>query len=218
VQGRRLEHVRLVHRARPGDSLRVGELGGRLGEAQIVRLSPQVLELDYCLNKPPPAPVPVTVLLALPRPKKVRRILRSLAALGIKRIVLTNSFRVEKSFWQSPLLKPAAVREQLLLGLEQAGDTVLPEVIHEPLFRPFVEDRLPALAQGCRRLVAHPLGAEPCPHALNEPLVLAVGPEGGFIPYEISRLQEYGFTAVHLGARVLCVETAVLSLLGRLLP
>ena len=217
VRGRRLEHVRSVHRSREGDSLRVGELGGQLGQAQIVRLSDEALELSYSLDSPPPAPAPVTVLLALPRPKKLRRILRSLTALGVKRIVLMNSYRVEKSFWQSPLLRPEAVREQLLLGLEQARDTILPEVIREPLFRPFVEDRLPALAQGCRRLVAHPLGEVACPRALSEPQVLAVGPEGGFIPYEISRFQEYGFEAVHLGPRVLCVETAIMTLMGRLL-
>ena len=127
-----------------------------------------------------------------------------------------NTFRVEKSFWQSPWLKPEAIHEQLILGLEQARDTVLPEVILEKRFKPFVEDRLPAMSERMRKLVAHPVTDQICPAGGCEPTVLAIGPEGGFIPYEVERLVEYGFECVHLGPRILRVETAVPVLLSKL--
>jgi RsmE family RNA methyltransferase len=51
---------------------------------------------------------------------------------------------------------------------------------------------------------------------LNQPCTLAIGPEGGFIPYEIEKLQQAGFAGVHLGARILRVENAVTALVSRL--
>lgn len=216
VTGRRLEHMREVHRAAAGDTLRVGMVDGLAGEASLLSLGRDEAVLRLTLDQPPPPKLPLTLLLGLPRPKMLRRILQTVAAMGVGRLVLMNSYRVEKSFWDSPWLEPAAMREQLVLGLEQARDTVLPEVLVEPLFKPFVEDRLPALAQGRRCLVAHPSGAVPCPVACNAPLVLAIGPEGGFIPYEVDKLAAAGFEAVHLGPRILRVETAVPALVARL--
>jgi RsmE family RNA methyltransferase len=51
---------------------------------------------------------------------------------------------------------------------------------------------------------------------MSEPVTLAIGPEGGFIEYEVTKLIETGFTPVHLGPRILKVETAVTALLSRL--
>lgn len=214
--GRRLQHVLEVHRAREGESLRVGLVGGLMGEGRILSLSRDELLLRFELDANPPPKIPLTLLLSLPRPKMLKRILQSVAAMGVQRLVLMNSYRVEKSFWTSPWVAPEALREQLLLGLEQARDTVLPDVIIEPLFKPFVEDRLPELVRNTRALVAHPGAIDACPVALNQPLTLAIGPEGGFIPYEVEKLVETGFESVHLGARILRVETAVTALTARL--
>ncbi|HEX9020455.1 MAG TPA: 16S rRNA (uracil(1498)-N(3))-methyltransferase [Nitrospirota bacterium] len=216
LRGRRLRHVREVHRAGVGDELCVGLLGGNIGTGRVIRLDEENLELEVRLGRTPPPMLPVTLILALPRPKVLRRVLRSASAMGVKRIILLNSFRVEKSFWQSPLLGREAVREQLMLGLEQARDTILPEVLLKPLFKPFVEDDLPNLINGTLPLVAHPQASDDCPRAVSRAVTLAVGPEGGFITYEIEKLLSCGFTPVHLGERILSVETAVPALLARL--
>ncbi len=136
--------------------------------------------------------------------------------MGVKRLVLLNSYRVEKSYWQSPVVQKETLREQLILGLEQARDTVLPEVLLRQRFKPFVEDELPALAEGTLPLLAHPVAEGDCPRRVEGPVTLAVGPEGGFIPYEVEKLVECGFQTVSLGERILRVETAVPALLGRL--
>lgn len=217
LHGRRLEHVRSVHRAAVGETLRVGVLNGQLGTGRITALDADALEMQVTLDQEPPAPLPVTLLLALPRPKSLKRLLQGVTAMGVKRVVLMNAWRVEKSFWESPLLAPEAVREQLILGLEQARDTLLPEVLLRPRFKPFAEDELPALLRGTRALLAHPPAVHPCPREVREPVTLAVGPEGGFIAYEVELLQAQGFEAVSLGERVLRVEHAVPALLGRLL-
>ncbi len=216
LQGRRLKHLHEVHRAEAGDQLRVGSLGGLMGRGTLLALEEQHAELQVELDQPPPAKLPLTLLLALPRPKMLKRVLQTVAAMGVPRLVLLNSYRVEKSFWQTPFLDPGAIREQLILGLEQARDTVLPEVIIEKRFKPFVEDRLPVIAAGTLGLVGHPGDYSACPRALSEPVTLAIGPEGGWIPYEVEKLGEAGLAPVQLGERILRVETAVTALLARL--
>ncbi|KAA8739749.1 16S rRNA (uracil(1498)-N(3))-methyltransferase [Pseudomonas koreensis] len=216
LRDRRLTHMQEVHRSEVGDSLRVGRINGLMGSAELLRLEAGEAELRVTLDQSPPAKLPLTLVLALPRPKMLRRVFQTVATMGVSKVILVNSYRVEKSFWQTPFLEPEAIRENLILGLEQARDTVLPEVIIEKRFKPFVEDRLPAISEGTLGLVGHPGNYPPCPRALSEPVTLAIGPEGGWIPYEIDLLGKSGLQPVQLGERILRVETAVTALLARL--
>ncbi len=213
---RRVAHVRTVHRAAAGDTLRVGVLGGKLGTGRVLGLDAQGLELAVTLDREPPPPLPLALVLALPRPKVVRRVLQAVTTLGVKRLVLVAAWRVEKSYWESQLLTDTAMHAELVLGLEQAGDTVLPAVTLRRRFKPFVEDELPDFAGASRRLVAHPGAAADCPRAVTTPVTLAIGPEGGFTAYELGALAAQGFAAVSLGARVLRVEQAISAVIGRL--
>jgi RsmE family RNA methyltransferase len=200
----------------PGRVLRAGLLNGALGSARVEHVEDGRVHLALALSEDPPPPLPLTLLLALPRPKMLRRVLRSVTELGIKRIVLLNSSRVEKSYWSSPLLAAERLEAYLLAGLEQAGDSVLPEVRLRPRFRPFVEDELPAIAADSHCLVAHPGAATAAPRALDGALTLAIGPEGGFTGFELGLLDTAGFAPVALGTRILRVETAVPALVATL--
>ncbi|MEE4226591.1 16S rRNA (uracil(1498)-N(3))-methyltransferase [Pseudomonas viridiflava] len=216
LRDRRLTHMQEVHRAEVGDSMRVGRVNGLLGTAEVLRLEPREAELRVSLNSEPPAKLPLILLLALPRPKMLRRVFQTVATMGVPKVILLNSYRVEKSFWQTPFLEPHAIREQLILGLEQARDSVLPEIVIEKRFKPFVEDRLPQLVLNTLGLVGHPGDYPDCPRAVTEPVTLAIGPEGGWIPYEVDLLGKSGLQPVQLGDRILRVETAVTALLARL--
>ena len=216
LTGRRLEHLKTVLRATEGQRVPVGRKNGLMGYGEILALTDNHAELRVELSQSPPAPLPLTLILALPRPKMLRRVLQTCAALGVKDIWLINSYKVEKSFWQTPWLSEDALRENLTLGLEQAKDTHMPQVHRRKLFKPFVEDELPGLLAGTRALVAHPGTTTPCPVHLTEAATLCIGPEGGFTDYEVGKLEEAGCTSVHLGPRILRVETAVPVLLSRL--
>jgi len=213
---RRFTHMQDIHRVAVGDTLRVGRINGLMGSATVVRLAPHEAELEVGFDQQPPAKLPLTLVLAVPRPKMLRRLFQTVATLGVPRLILVNSYKVEKSFWQTPFLNPETVRENLVLGLEQARDTVLPEVIMEKRFKPFVEDRLPAIADGTLGLVGHPGPYPACPRAVEGPVTLAIGPEGGWIPYEVELLGKAGLAPVQLGERILRVETAVTALLSRI--
>ncbi|MFB4392493.1 MULTISPECIES: 16S rRNA (uracil(1498)-N(3))-methyltransferase [unclassified Pseudomonas] len=213
---RRFTHMLEIHRVVVGDSLRVGRIGGLMGKATVLRLEGHEAELEVTFDQPPPAKLPLTLVLAVPRPKMLRRLFQTCATLGVQRLILVNSYKVEKSFWQTPFLTPQSIRDNLILGLEQARDTVLPEVIIEKRFKPFVEDRLPAITQGTTGLVGHPGPYPACPRAVHGPVTLAIGPEGGWIPYEVELLEKAGLAPVQLGERILRVETAVTALLSRI--
>ncbi len=213
---RRLSHVNTIHGAKPGDRLKVGLINCNLGQAIVEHISASELRLQCEFNLAPPEPLPIKLFLGLPRPKMLKRIFQTIATLGVKDLYLINSYRVEKSYWQTPFLQPDAIREHLLLGLEQGCDTRLPQVHLAKRFKPFVEDEMPELIANSRALVAHPYTQEPCPRALTQQISLAVGPEGGFIPYEVDLLTGCGFSAVTLGPRIMRVETAIPFLLSRL--
>jgi len=220
LRDRRFKQLTQVHKIEVGDSVRVGIINGLMGEAEVLQVfSDRVTLKPECLSRPPP-PLPLVLVLAMPRPKMLRRCLRMIAELGVKELYLLNSYRVEKSYWQTPLLQPAALEESVLLGLEQAKDTCLPNIHIRKRFKPFVEDELPTLLQNCVGYVAHPVEGGISLNQLDTPLsessLLCIGPEGGFIPYEVDKLQQVGLESLTLGKRILRVETVLPFLLGRL--
>ncbi|KAF5832985.1 hypothetical protein DUNSADRAFT_10941 [Dunaliella salina] len=87
------------------------------------------MNLQIISTYPPLPPPTIDLLLALPRPKVLRRLWPVLAELGLGKVVLCGAERVEKSFFTSKVLSPHVVREGLVKGLEQAGDTQLPDVL-----------------------------------------------------------------------------------------
>jgi RsmE family RNA methyltransferase len=219
VDGRRAAHLAEVLRAEPGRSLRVGLLGGPRGSARLVASEPGSAELECAFEEAPPPRPRTDLVLAIPRAKSLRKLLPEVAALGIDRLVLLRTWRVAKPYLTQTILHPAEHRPLLHEGLMQARSTQEPSVAVEPLFKPFVEDRLPAFAAGAVRLVAHP-GAErtlaSVAVAPEDRVVLAVGPEGGFVPYEVEAFAAAGFTPVSMGERTLRVETACVALLAQI--
>ncbi len=212
---RRAVHICQVLKLQPGDNLKVGVIGGNMGVARYEVASPDSLTFSLVLDQSPPPPLDLTLIVGLPRPKTMRRVIQSIAALGVKDLILLNTYKVEKSYWQSPWLQAETLHEQCLLGLEQAMDTAVPRIRQFKLFKPFVEDTLPEVLHHRSGWFAHPKAEHGIPSDA-ERLVLAIGPEGGFTPYEVGKLTEAGMQGFHLGPRILRVETVIPSLVGRL--
>ena len=218
VRDHRAVHMREVLRAQVGDSLRVGLLGGLCGQGVIEALDPSGVRLHVQLSEPPPPRHRFDIVLALPRPKMLRRILRQCAEFGIADLHLIHSARVEKSYWQSPLLQPARVEEALLAGLERSRDTIAPRVHLHRCFRPFLEDQLPGLCAGRPCWLADrgaPLSLADAPPV---PAVVMIGPEGGFVPFEVQLAEAVIARRVGLGERILSVDTALTTVLAQALP
>ncbi len=216
ITGSRLEHILTYIKPVIGDSLKTGILNGSIGEGIVTEISDRGLALNLNLQNPPPHPLPLKLILAMPRPKVLNRVIQHAASMGIKEIYIIKTWRVEKSYWETPMLEEENIKIQMITGLEQSRDTILPVIQIRKRFKPFVEDELPELIKGALALTAHPVGGIECPRRVNSPVTLAIGPEGGFIPYEIDALQKIGFETVNIGERILRVETAIPFIIGRL--
>lgn len=206
-----------VHRVSVGDVLKVGRLGGKVGTGTVSAIANDAVEMGVNLDGNPPKAPAVTLLLAMPRPKCFRRVLQTIVTLGIKRLAIFGAYRVEKSYWSSPGLSEEAMWEQVILGLEQAGDTVPPVISIHRHFKPFAQDTVPEISKGSRCMAAHPASSALCPAQVSGAVTLAIGPEGGFTTYETVCLQEAGFEMVSAGSRILRVEQVVPYLMGRIL-
>lgn len=220
---RRSEHLLRVLKVEVGREVRVGRIGGAVGLARVVSISGQTVELEVDLSELPAERPPVDLIVALPRPQALKRVLQYSATMGVGRIDLIKAWRVEKSYFHTPVLEPETLRRHLLLGAEQGRNTWLPEVFIEKQFTTFL-DRLrePDLPLTLR-LLAHPDTAEAI-EAISSELAgsptrrvqLALGPEGGWIDREITSFRQAGFQAVSLGPWILRLETALTVALAQL--
>ena len=239
-----IEHINQVLGAKVGETLKIGQLEGNLGSAVIADMTPErILLSNVSLTSAPPPKLDLTVVLALPRPKVLRRLIMDMTALGVRDIILINSYRTQKSYWQSPML--SRLDEFVLEGLQQGVDTVAPRIRVQKRFKPFVEDELAQLITN-RAIVAHPYGILSFSQYLQQtafmqpenvlpiasstaddssyknegykevlPSVVLIGAEGGWIDYEVELLARQGCQAVHIGARILRTEAAVNAILGQ---
>ncbi|MCB9560862.1 MAG: RsmE family RNA methyltransferase [Kofleriaceae bacterium] len=224
---RRARHLCTVLGVTVGQRLRAGLVGGALGDAEVIAVeradgdAPRVTVRFAAAAAVTPAAPPIDLVVAIPRPKVLPRLLENAAACAVRRIDLVNAWRVDKSYLDSPRLAPDAVALAVRLGAEQGVTTRLPEVVVHRRLMAYLDDALPAVhPPGARRLLAHPRDAvaveRAVPPGCVDPVVVALGPEGGWIARELDTFVARGFTAVHLGDAVLRTEAAVTAALAQL--
>ena len=212
---RELEHLRTHLDVQVGDTLKVGICEGKRYLTEIVEVTDTSVKIKPIQEEAVPEKLPVTLIVALPRPKVLRRLIMDSVTLGVEKIILIHSYRVDKSYWQTPFLQQ--LDHYIELGLEQAGDTIAPKIELYKRFKPFVEDILPGMiTTDCPAYVAHPYSEQTMPFAIEHPCTIIIGPEGGFIPYEVDLLMKNGCQAVSLGSRIIRTETVIPYVLGRL--
>jgi RsmE family RNA methyltransferase len=224
LEGPRARHLLDVLRAAPGREIRLGVVDGPLGTGRVLRAdaAKREVELEIRLGAETPPRPRIDLLLALPRPKVLGRLWAVLASLGVGHVWLTNAWRVEKCYFDTHVLAPETIRAGLLEGLVQARDTRLPVVTLHRHLRALVEDELPREPYAAR-ILAEPDGAGRGFSAIGRGLppdgrvLVAIGPEGGWIQPELDLLEARGFERAGWGGgRPLRTDVACSVLLGAL--
>jgi RsmE family RNA methyltransferase len=216
---RRGRHLARVLKVAPGQRVRAGVIGGGVGDAEVIAIDGEVVTLAFAAREAAPAPAPVDLVVAVPRPKVLSRLLAHAASYAVRRIDLVNAWRVDKSYLGSSRLDDDAIGQALRLGAEQGMTTHLPEVEVHPLLMGFLDDALPRRAPARRLLADARAGVDlerAQPPGDRGAVMIAIGPEGGWIARELVTFESRGFTLVKLGTAVLRVETAVTAALAQL--
>ena len=213
---RRATHIKNVLRAEIGQRIRLGMLNGERGLGRIEANGAGGVRVRWEPAGDFPPPPRVDVLLALPRPKVLKRLWAPLASLGVGRIVLTNAARVERQYFDTHWLQPEFFTPLLIEGLEQSGDTRLPEVRLCRQLKPFVEDELDGLFAGSLRLLAQPgpVAIPSPPRQEGARILMAIGPEGGWTSFELELFSAHRFQGVSLGWRTLRSDVASVALVA----
>ena len=214
----RAKHIQKVLKSEPGSSLRIGLLNGPLGKGTVLSVDKNKVCMQCIFNQEMPSVSRIDLLLAMPRPKVLKRLWAQSAALGVGRIILLNAEKVERYYFDSHVIDPDFYTEKLIEGLQQARCTHLPDVLIRKRFKPFIEDELSELFPDHLKLVADPSVQQRLRgfKFSDERVLLAVGPEGGWTPYELEKLQGHGFHLFGMGSRVLRTDTACVGLLATL--
>jgi len=198
-----------VLRLTPGDAFEAGLIDGPRGKGTLDAIDDEALRLSFVWGETPPPLAEITLVIGLPRPQTARKLLREVTALGVRAMHFVHTDLGEPGYARSPLWSTHEWRRHLIDGTQQAFDTHLPSVT----VGRSLKEMLASLPAACSRLAldnetgASPLGAA----TVTLPAVLALGPERGWSEAEVSFLQAQGFEMVHLGPRILRVETACVA-------
>ena len=211
----RFEHMRKVLKSTPGCFCKIGLLDGLLGQGEVLQINENSADIKVNLNISPPPVLDLVLACAMQRPQTYKKVLHIAITMGVKKLVFFGSFKVEKSYWDSPVLEDTIFRREAVAALEQCCDTVMPQVEYHRYFKKFVEDELPRLSLNRTVYLAHPVSEQTLESTPATPALLLVGPEGGFTEYEVGRLREAGARSVTLGDRILRTEVALPVLLGK---
>lgn len=226
----RATHIRNILGARTGTTLRAAVNDEGICDATVVDCECELSGSDACIcirtgnlrlmlgsSTMPRSLPPLTLCVALPRPRATARMVRAVAQLGVRSLILTGGARVERSFFAAKLTQPSALLAAARLGVMQAAvDASTPDIVIEPRLWE-LERHLPAHGSTAR-IVLHPGASESLESVLRvgeaQAVTLAVGPEGGWLDNEIAFLQRIGFVSAGLGNRILASEIAVAVGLG----
>ncbi|MDZ4722347.1 MAG: RsmE family RNA methyltransferase [candidate division Zixibacteria bacterium] len=221
----RAAHIRTVLKRVLGETVEIGILNSLQGKAVITQVNDSSVMLEcrewYSTQQPL---APTEILCAIPRPKTLKKVFVTCAMMGVNRLHLVRAFKTDKSYFCSPLLQPENALPYFIEGLSLGKLTHQPEIIIHPLFRPAIEDYF-AISEATSDIATNRFLADSSSglhldkvYKANptESALIAIGPEGGWVEFESTLLQEAGFRKFSIGPWTLRVETALTSALAQL--
>jgi 16S rRNA (uracil1498-N3)-methyltransferase len=222
IQGADHLHLARVLRAKIGDSWTILDDRGNAFHTTLVTISKTetTARIESCAEAVSEPPVCVTVAQALGKGDKFEQVLQHGTEAGASAFI---PVRAERCVVDIPAdrMEERCARWRLIAkgAAEQSGRGRIPTVSaplsFAELLRTAAEDTAPAL-------LLHPEGEPLSAALLGLPdrlarLLIAIGPEGGWSPAEVSAAQAANLRPVTLGPRILRTETAALVALSQIL-
>lgn len=225
LTGRSAHHLVDVLRMRPGEEVELVDGRGSSWVARIESIGPQGVRVKWVAHGETPreSPLDLTLAMAFSRSEKMDQVVRQATELGVTRLI---AFQAARSQYGLERVDRARKRErwqkiarealcQCRRHKEPGWDFLagLSDLLHWA-------DQWAASPDGSlkifgweqenqKSLLDLRAGSPFCMRFLA-----VVGPEGGWSPEEAHRLGTAGFQGVHLGPRILRLETAAVALVA----
>ncbi|MGI9264619.1 MAG: 16S rRNA (uracil(1498)-N(3))-methyltransferase [Gammaproteobacteria bacterium] len=212
---RAVRHLVRVLRLAAGDGIRVFDGRGREHSAMLTSVTQRevVARIDDEVDADSESPLDITLLQGISRGERMDFVMQKSTELGVSRIVPVMTARSVVRLDESRAAKKRSHWQSIAVSAcEQSGRSVVPEICC-PLPLP---EALNACGPGELRLFMDPAGG----HSLKaidpvaRPIVVLIGPEGGFDAGELAIARAADFESVYLGPRILRTETAALAVLA----
>lgn len=209
----RAHHVLTVLRRDIGGTFDAGLTDGTPGRATVTARRGDLLDIAFTPGEALPSRPSTRLLVGLPRPQTARDILRDATTLGATELHFVACARTDPNYASSSLWSSGEWRRHVLAGAMQAFDPRLPMVTWG---RTLAE----AVAAVPRAATLYVCDNYEAPRAFARALstnaadvTLALGPERGWDAADREVLRAHQACLVHLGPRVLRLETAVVAAL-----
>jgi 16S rRNA (uracil1498-N3)-methyltransferase len=211
VLGEDAAHHARVRRLAVGAPVTVRDGAGTTASGTLVRMAKQHIELEISGPRCPPPLPPVHLLVPVADKERMLLLAEKATELAVTtwRPVLWRRSRSVAGRGEGPMFAQK-VEARMISALLQSEGAWLPQRFMESN----AERAIAALPMEGTRLLLDPAGPPIAAEALHGPVVLAVGPEGGFESDEMDRLVEAGFRRVSIAGGILRMETAAIVALG----
>ncbi len=208
LTGDQANHLARVLRAQPGQIFDV-VAAGFLHRAEVTSVSPE--RVDFILHEELESDhaLPIHLYLAIFKFDHFEWAIEKATELGVARITPILARRTEKHLTQAATKRVERWRRIAHEASQQSRRTAVPEVSDPtPLKLALQQEQAPL-----RILLSETEQTLTLSQALNQPaqLALAIGPEGGWTPDEMTLFTTHTWTAVTLGPRILRAETAAIA-------
>jgi RsmE family RNA methyltransferase len=208
----RVIHIRRILKKGPGDEVLAGVENGPIGKARILSLDPEGARFAFTPEREGEPLKNLCLILGFPRPIQANRILKDLASLGLRRILLSPTELGEKSYAAGSFFSEGGWERAIREGACQAASPLLPRVDGYAGLEAAVEAARPESGRKIYLDAAN--SPPPLSRAELDPdkgAVLAIGSERGWTDRERRFLEAAGFEARGLGSRILRTETAAVA-------
>ncbi len=226
----RAQHiVKILHKT-AGGTFSAGIIGGAAGTATITSIAEKGSEnegeiaFSFVPETSGKPLYPLTLIIGFPRPIQLRRLLRDIAGLGAKKVILCGTELTEKSYLDSNVVSDGSAYQMLLDGTAQAASTHVPKLVFYKSLSEMLRfesgndgdsgseirarewDMTSKIALDNRRATEslHDFLKQEGAHSV----IAAIGSERGWTEAERDLLEQNGFTLCSMGTRILRTETA----------
>ena len=192
--------------------------GGKIGKGKIVRIEPELI-IELNLDRDKLIKKDINLVVGLSRPQTIKKVISASVTMGVQNLFFLKSEQTEKSYLDSKIFLPENLEQEIILGMEQAGDSLPPNIHIKTHFLPFTDFLKDKNNENFyNNIMAIPSSQRQFKEVPNEtPCFIVIGPEKGWNDFETSKFKDLGFIDFNLGQRILRTEQAVITVLGKFL-